>query len=103
MSNQKEPIVGHLVVQDNPQSFLEKTTQAIKDYTAQGYELETHYQMIHNLQGGVTHSAYIVGKLKTTPELAPTIDYVRKQFVCGDMPEAVYKVLMELIINNIKK
>ncbi|AHN66487.1 radical SAM domain-containing protein [Bacillus phage Bcp1] len=111
-----EPIVGHLVVQDDPVKFLDKTTQAIKNYTKQGYEVETHYQTTVDPKAGsiITHSAYLVGKLKETKPETPELvtvhiphvnqealskveEWVESHMATGYMPNGIYNTIMDLI------
>ncbi|AHJ87115.1 radical SAM domain-containing protein [Bacillus phage JBP901] len=106
MSGKLEPIIGHLVVQESNQEFLDKTTQAIKDYTNQGYDVETNYQTsIDPHTRIVIHSAYLVGKLRET-ESQPLIDsfelgrleeWVENEYTMGTMPNGAYNTIQELL------
>ncbi|ALO79669.1 hypothetical protein HOBO_261 [Bacillus phage Hobo] len=105
-----EPIVGHLVVKGGLHSeFLNATTSAVKKYTKQGYDVETHYQMVLDPNNGeLVHSAYIVGKLKETkPE--PLIDsfeikrleeWVENEYIMGEMPNGAYNTIQALLEQN---
>jgi len=111
-----EPIVGHLVVKGGLHSeFLNATTSAIKKYTKQGYEVETHYQMVTDPNSGeLTHSAYLVGKLKETKPEEPELitvhiphvsqealskveEWVESYWGTGHMPNGIYNTIMDLI------
>ncbi|QFP93435.1 UNVERIFIED_ORG: hypothetical protein Xoosp15_170 [Xanthomonas phage Xoo-sp15] len=106
----KEPIVGHLVVKVNHREFLASTTIAIRKYTAEGYEMETHYQMALDPKTGETvHSAYIVGKLKETKpvidsyELGQLEEWTEDQYSMGIIPNGIYSTIMEMIEQNKNK
>ncbi len=101
-----DSIKGHLVVDRNPQDFLVNTTVAIGNLTAEGYEVETNYQTaVDPKTGEITHSAYLVGKLKET-ESQPLIDsfelgrleeWVEDEFTMGSMPNGAYNTIQELL------
>ncbi|AMO25861.1 hypothetical protein Blue_038 [Bacillus phage Deep Blue] len=107
MSEQKEPIVGHLVVKGDHNEFLVSTTTAIRKYTAEGYEVETNYQTsLDPKTGEHIHSAYLVGKLKEPKpvidsfELGRLEEWVENEYTMGDMPNGAYNTIREMIEQN---
>ncbi|UXQ89087.1 hypothetical protein Thu_244 [Bacillus phage Thurquoise] len=107
MSEQKEPIVGHLVVKGDHNEFLVSTTTAIRKYTAEGYEVETNYQTsLDPKTGEHIHSAYLVGKLKEPKpvidsfELGKVEEWLEDQYSMGIIPTGIYNSIMDMLEQN---
>lgn len=103
-SMELEPLIGHLVIDTNNTDFLNNTTQAIHDYTKQGYDVTIQYQMaLDPKKEEVVHSAYLVGRLKETEplidsfELGRLEEWVEQEYTMGEMPNGAYNTIQELL------
>ncbi|UJH95720.1 hypothetical protein [Bacillus phage vB_BtM_BMBsp2] len=100
----KDEIIAYLAVNVDHQKFLDDTTNAIRKYESEGYDMETNYQVAADPRdGSIIHSAYVVGKLKKTEplidsfELGRLEEWIEQEYTMGEMPNGAYNTIQDLL------